>query len=294
MTINQLKYFITAAKCLNFTEAGKQHFISQTAITQHIQSLEDQLGVKLFNRDKRKVELTPAGKVFLEEARAILERTRIAIEKTERAAKGEEGFLNIGYVKGFENSCIKDYIKSYYAAYPNNRFYLFRKSHLDLLLQLEKKKLDIVFNICYSNTETEGFEKREIRKYPLYAVLPSNHPYAQLSSIRRYDLRNDHFFLTKYYDDNNAKNYEIPENFAESGFIPKTVGSSSDLETIMMLVSAGAGISIMPECAIVHFKQVEDLVFIPLEGQHEYISLVALWRKDNDNPALFKFLELVN
>ena len=57
MTINQLKYFVTAANCLNFTEAGKTHFISQTAITQHIQSLEEQLGVKLFIREKRKVFL---------------------------------------------------------------------------------------------------------------------------------------------------------------------------------------------------------------------------------------------
>ena len=85
MTTNQLKYFVTAAKCLNFTEAGRQHYISQTAITQHIQALEEQLGVKLFSREKRKVELTPAGKVFLEEARAILERIRIASEKTEKA-----------------------------------------------------------------------------------------------------------------------------------------------------------------------------------------------------------------
>lgn len=294
MTTNQLKYFITAAKYLNFTEAGKQHFISQTAITQHIQSLEVQLGVKLFNRDKRKVELTAAGKVFLEEAKAILDRTKIAIDKTERAARGEEGFLNIGYVKGFESSCIRGFIKTYYTTYPNIRFHLFRRSHLDLLLQLDKKKLDIVFNICYSNTETGGFEIKQIKKYHLYAVLYADHPYAQLSSIRRYDLRNDNFLLTKYYDDSLAKSYEIPVSYAESGFIPKIVGASSDLETIMMLVSAGVGISIMPECAVEHFRQIDDLAFIPLEGQHEYINLVALWRKDNDNPALHKFLELVD
>ena len=96
MTTNQLKYFVTAATCLNFTEAGKQHYISQTAITQHIHALEEQLNVKLFTREKRKVALTPAGKVFLEEARAILERTRIAIEKTEKAAQGDAGSISIG------------------------------------------------------------------------------------------------------------------------------------------------------------------------------------------------------
>ena len=65
MTTNQLKYFITAAECLNFTEAAKQHYISQTAITQHMQALEEDLEVKLFDRQKRKVSLTPAGQVFL-------------------------------------------------------------------------------------------------------------------------------------------------------------------------------------------------------------------------------------
>ena len=64
MTTNQLKYFITAAECLNFTEAAKQHYISQTAITQHMQALEEDLEVKLFDRQKRKVSLTPAGQVF--------------------------------------------------------------------------------------------------------------------------------------------------------------------------------------------------------------------------------------
>ena len=295
MTMNQLQYFITAAKCLNFTEAGNQHFISQTAITQHIQSLEEQLGVKLFNRDKRKVELTPAGEVFLEEAKASLERTRIAIDKTERAARGEEGFLNIGYVRGSEHSCVRDFVNAYHAGYPSIRFNLFRKPHLDLLLQLERKKLDIVFNICYSDSEIGEFEKKEIRKYPLCAVLPASHPYARLSSIRRYDLRNEQFFLTKYYEDVLARRYEIPENFAESRFIPKIVGTSADLETIILLVSAGIGISIMPEYAVQYFtKMDDDVVFIPLEGPYEYISISAIWRKDDDNPAVHKFLEVVD
>ncbi|MBR5926234.1 MAG: LysR family transcriptional regulator, partial [Firmicutes bacterium] len=72
MTTNQLKYFVTAAETLSFTETGKIHFISQTAVTQHIQALEEQLQVQLFKREKRHIELTPAGKVFLAEARMML------------------------------------------------------------------------------------------------------------------------------------------------------------------------------------------------------------------------------
>ena len=147
MTINQLKYFVTAANCLNFTEAGKIHFISQTAITQHIQSLEDQLGVKLFTREKRKVSLTPAGKVFLVEARAILERTRIAVEKTEKAALGESGNLSIGYVKGYENSGFGASLKKFRDTHPNIEFSLHRHAHLDLTMKIDKNELDIAFTI---------------------------------------------------------------------------------------------------------------------------------------------------
>ena len=88
MTTNQLKYFITAAETLSFTEAGKLHYISQTAITQHIQSLEDQLGVKLFTRNKKRVYLTPAGEIFYMEAKALLERSKLAVVRTTGLAGG--------------------------------------------------------------------------------------------------------------------------------------------------------------------------------------------------------------
>lgn len=295
MTTNQLKYFITAAECLNFTEAGKQHYISQTAITQHIQSLEEQLGVKLFVREKRRVELTPAGKVFLGEARAILERSKSAIEKTQKAATGFSGSLNIGYVKGQENTNFGSLVKEFYQLHPTISFQLFRKPHLDLFLDLDRKKLDIIFNICYGNTNLEGFEYKHITSCKLYAVLYPSHPYAQLSAIRRYDLRNDAFFLTKFYDDPNARDYGylLPEQFADSGFIPKVVGRSSDIETLLLLVASGIGITIVPEPAIHYVKQSNDLVFIPLEGEHEYIDVMAIWKPENDNPALKAFLELL-
>ena len=92
MNLQQLEYFLAVAKLLNFTRVAEKYFISQTAVTQQIKSLEEQLGVKLFNRTKRKVELTPAGTVFIEEAQAIINRTKEAITKTQAAATG---FLEI-------------------------------------------------------------------------------------------------------------------------------------------------------------------------------------------------------
>ena len=295
MTTNQLKYFITAAECLNFTEAAKQHYISQTAITQHMQALEEDLEIKLFDRQKRKVSLTPAGQVFLTEARMILERNQAAITRTRKAAEGISGNLNIGYVKGQENTNFGQRLKEFSLSNPSIAFYIYREAHLDLLLDMEEGKLDAAVNICYKTTNIEGFKSLHVATQKLYAVLPATHPYAQLSVLSRYDLRNENFLLTKFYDNPRAKKYDyiIPQKFAEAGFVPKIVGKSSDIETLMLLVAAGIGITIAPESAIKYVRQSSDLVFIPLVGEYEHVDIMVIWREDNQNPALPVFIDVL-
>ena len=286
MTTNQLKYFITAAECLSFTEAGKIHFISQTAITQHIQSLEDQLGTKLFIRKNRRVQLTTAGKVFLSEARAILERTNSAVEKVSRAATGFIGSINVGYFKSFEGSRFHNFVRSFSKDNPNIAMMLYRDDNLDLLLNLKQRKLDFAFAVCYDNTDISEFNSVDIASYPLYAALYPDHPLAGRESIKRYELKDDDFFLTKFYKDPTARDFVLPDKYAASGFIPKIKGSSRDLETLMLLVSAGLGVSVVPETAITVLKDVPDLVFVPLEGDHENVCVKGLWKGDDPDPAL--------
>ena len=295
MTSNQLKYFVTAAETLSFTEAGKRHFISQTAITQHIQSLEEQLGVKLFVREKKRVQLTPAGEIFYMEAKAILERTRIAVDRARNAADGISGSLRIGYVKGQGFSLISPLIRKFYLQNPSVIFSLFRQAHLDLLMNLKQNRLDFVFNIAYGDTDLSGFSFKKISSDRLYAVLPPGHPYAQLSSIRRYDLRSEPFLLTKYYDDPAAKKYGsiIPDKFGESGFIPKVDSRSSDAETLMILVSAGIGITILPESIVRTLGPSTDLSVIPLEGEHEHVDVLAIWKPDSANPVTQVFCDFL-
>ena len=295
MTTNQLKYFITAAETLSFTEAGKLHYISQTAITQHIQSLEEQLGVKLFAREKKRVHLTPAGEIFYMEAKAILERSKIAVSRARNAADGISGSLNIGYVKGQCFSRITPLIKKFYLQNPSVKFQIYRQAHLDLLMNLEKGKLDFIFNIVYGNTDLTNYSYQRIGRDRLYAVLPPGHPYSQLSSIRRYDLRDEPFLLTKYYDDPSAKKYGhvIPDKYAESGFIPRIDSRSSDAETLMILVSTGIGITILPESIVSTLGHSTDLSFVPLEGDHEYVDILAIWKDNTSNPVTHVFKDFV-
>ena len=80
----------------------------------------------------------------------------------------------------------------------------------------------------------------------------------------------------------------------KSGFLPKTIATSSDPETLQLLVATGMGISIMPEHAVEFVKQMDDLVFVPMEGEDECLEMVAFWKEENKNPALLRFLEMMN
>ena len=128
MQIRQLEYFVAVSEHLNFTKAAKQFFISQTAVTQQIKALENELGVTLFYRNNRRVELTPAGRTFLDDAKAILRRTRDAMERAKRADTVFTGNLNIGFIKGFEKTNLSDLLAEFHVQYPNISFTLTREN----------------------------------------------------------------------------------------------------------------------------------------------------------------------
>ena len=107
MNLKQMEYFVAAAEQLNFTRAAKKCFISQTAMTLQIQSLEEKIGVPLFVRDKHHVELTAAGKVYLNEARAILVRAEEAAKLARTAAEGVAGELTIGFIRDMSRAVFR-------------------------------------------------------------------------------------------------------------------------------------------------------------------------------------------
>ena len=121
MNLNQLEYFVNAAETLNFTSTAKKFYISQTAITQQIKALEEHLGEELFYRKNKKLSLTPVGKVFYQECKAILIRTSDALEKVHLAANGIIGDLRIGVIDGYEKTNISDSIRNFH-----NEFLMFR------------------------------------------------------------------------------------------------------------------------------------------------------------------------
>ena len=122
MNFNQLKYFVSVADHLSFSYAADENYITQTAMTQQIRALEEDLGVKLIDRSTRPISLTPAGNTFILDARRILKRMNDARERAREASSGITGTLRIGYIKGYERSELSDILRDFHRENPGILF----------------------------------------------------------------------------------------------------------------------------------------------------------------------------
>ena len=145
MNTNQLKYFVAAAENQSFTKAAEQHYVSQTAVTQQIRLLEETLGCRLFDRTTRPVTLTTAGRAFLIEAKAILERMSRAIDRVHDASTGLIGTLRVGYVRGYERSDLSVLMRGFHETHSNVLITFYRCSTDVLAAGLLSNEYDIIF-----------------------------------------------------------------------------------------------------------------------------------------------------
>jgi len=293
MNIKQLEYFVAVAENLNFTRAAEQFYISQTAITQQIKSLEEYLGVQLFIRSKRHVELTPAGLGFLKESRAIINRTKDAVYRTRLISTGLTGSLNVGFVKGYEKTDFPNNLQKFHFKYPNIFLSLIRENADIIYDKIIDGSLDIAFNILFEVPNLNNLEYKFIRSYPLNAVVSSDHPLAHKKSIKRSDLEGHAFIELKTQEHDHGQAAKIRREFLEAGFLPIISVQSDDIETSLMMASVGLGYALLPSYITDSITPRERLVVIPIEGEEKIMQIIVIWNKDNTNPVLKEFLEVI-
>ena len=196
MNLNQLRYFVSVAESGSFTRAAMNHYISQTAITQQIRVLEENVGAKLFDRHSRPVSLTPAGKVFLKEAREILGKMDAALLKTREATTGLEGELRLGFTKGYEHSDLPKYLRNFHREYPNVLISCYRCDTDALAAGLMNGEYDVIFTWDSTNLrQEETLELRVMERVPLRVALYANHPLARRKELTRRDLRQENILF---------------------------------------------------------------------------------------------------
>ena len=295
MNINQLRYFVAVAEQRSFTKAANQSYLSHTAVTLQVRALEDTLRVQLLDRNSRPVSLTPAGAVFLTEAKAILERMNSAVSRARDASTGLVGSVRIGYTKGYERSDLSNKLRAFHRDYPNILLTCFRCDTDMLAAGLLNGEYDIIFTWDSTNIRQDSqVELRLVERARLVVALYGSHPFARRTALRRSELKNETIlFMTPSSTGASFGDDHFMQLYQQAGYLPNILLRSNDVESILMMVAAEEGISILPAYCTDKLTNADNLLFVPLLGEEETEDILAVWRKDDPSQALRHFLERV-
>ena len=195
MDMRPLRYFISVAEHLNFTEASKQLFVAQPAVSQQIAYLEKKLGVKLFNRTKHSVQLTHAGSVFLKDAREIIKKLDESIENVHQAEEGLIGTINIGLFSVPVRDFLPLLIRKFRRKYPQVNIRLNYYHVGQMIEKLKSDELDIAFTLSLGLQSIGGLEYKTLWTQPHCIIMHRDHPLANRTSINITELAEESFVM---------------------------------------------------------------------------------------------------
>lgn len=291
MDTKQLEYFVAVAELLNFTKAANKFFISQTAISLQIKSLEESLNCKLFFRNNRKVTLTPSGLSFYKEAKLILSQVDQAMKSVHKINSGCLGFLRIGFINEHNSNIMYDLIDKFHTNYPDIDLTIVDDTIENLSAMLNNNSLDLIFSIDFNLKEYSNFSYKIIESNTIYAIVNKEHRFAKLESIKRYCLKDENIISL----DRIIAPYGFDKMIGECitcGFSPKIIKQCSSIETLLFSVYLNLGIAIFPKLS--QSNLTNNLKFIPLDGENEFVNSIAVWNPQNISQSLDLFLQTID
>lgn len=289
MNIKQIQYFISVAEHLNFTKAAKENYLSQTAISQQIKNLEDNLGFKLFIRNKHSVKLTPSGDVFFIESKSLIETLNNAVNKASLASFGYIGTITIGFLEGYENILLPKLISNFKDKYPKISLNIIRGNIDELYKKLQNNLIDFVFGYDFAIDSYPLIKSKVVSSCPLCVVVYAGHKFSYKNSINRNELSNEDFIFIDRTISPFAFD-SIISAFVSFGFSPNIKHTVDSIETSLLMVKSKLGITILPKFQD-NYKS-NDLVFIPLEN--EYANSTISWNKNNTDSKIKIFLDFID
>lgn len=280
----QLRYFVTLADTLHFGRAAALLHISQPPLSRQIAALEEELGVTLFKRSSRQVELTVAGRHFHEQTVRIIEALDGAVRSTQATERGERGVLRIGFTMSAAWSVLPPLIKAYGDGAPEVDVQLNEVLPRELNDVLISGTVDV--GIAFPWQRPAGLEYLAIHAEPLCAVLPANHRLARKTEVAVADLAGEPF-ITFPAATAPALHELVIGCCRENGFEPRIRLETHLQQTIVNLVAEGLGVSLVPWS--MSKMQLPGAVFRAVSVTR-MVEQGVIWAASNDNPCLSHFL----
>ncbi len=284
MDLRQLRYFVALADTLHFGRAAALLHISQPPLSRQIAALEEELGVLLFKRTSRQVELTAAGSHFHEQARRILASLEAAVRSTQATERGQRGALRVAFTMAAAWSVLPPLIRRYGDQFPAVDLQLAEVLPRELNDLLISGQADV--GIAFPWQRPPGLEYRGVFAEPLCAVLPADHALAAKADLTVGDLAGEPF-ITFPAATAPALHELVIGCCREHGFEPRIRLETHLQQTIVNLVGEGLGVSLVPQS--LGKMQLPNAVFRPVPGTPQ-VEQGLIWAAGNDNPCLAGFL----
>jgi DNA-binding transcriptional LysR family regulator len=289
MELRHIRYFLAVAEEQNFTRAAARVGIGQPPLSQQIKDLETEVGAPLFHRIPQGAELTEAGRAFLENVRVIPVQTERATRAAQRAARGEIGSLRVGFVGSAPfNRVMPATIRSFRRAYPDVEMSFEESNAMRLIASLKDGELDAAF-FRVNESPSDDLQIRLISEERMVVVLPATHPAAKSVEIDLVRLRNDALILVPR-DVGPSLFDTVMLTCRQAGFEPILGQSAPQLSSVVSLVAAELGFSMVPES--MRQLQLTGVTYREVAGDAPLTRLALAYRRGETSKIVRNFVGL--
>jgi DNA-binding transcriptional LysR family regulator len=285
MELRHLRYFVAVAEELNFHRAAERLHLAQPALSSQIKTLEEELGVRLFERSTRSVKMTPPGRVFLDEARSVLAAANQAEQRAKKAEQGVVGTLRIGVIAPAANAWLAGILRRFRQQFPGVQLSLFDLTSTEQLRRLRIGELEA--GLLRPPVGFPELEYKFVEESIQLLAAPVGHRLARKRQIQWADFHGEGLVLMHptvqhgYYDPFLAA-------CEKAGAKPRVAQYANDIQIKMWLISAGFGVA--PTTATLAQVKRPGLVFRSLPAGLPPVQTVLVWRRQDDSPALANFI----
>ena len=288
MELRQIRSFLSIAETLHFGRTAEMIHLSQPALSLQIRALEDEIGVKLFERNRRKTVLTAAGAAFREDATGALLRLDQAVHKAKLAANGKLGNLRIGFISTAGNEIVPTIVRQFRERNAEVEFSLRNILTMDQIQMLEAGSLDIGFLRLPIGTQS-GLDVVTIHREPFVLVVPSSHKLARRKRVRLREVSGQDFVM---YERAYAPGFHdlIFGMLRDAGIIPSVRQTAGEMPTLISLVDSGTGVAILPASTVK--RSVASVAACKIADKIPMSEIGIAVRKGNRAPVVDNFRSL--
>jgi len=288
MELRHLRYFVAVAEAENVSKAALKLHVSQPGISRQIRDLEDEIGFQLFERSAKSIKLTSAGKSFLTEARAVLQRAEEAVKTARAIATGEQGELHVGYAPSPTSRILPPALRAFQAESPNVRVKLHDFSTEEMIAGLREGKLHIAFLVHVSAGMLRGLHFEQIMRDTICLAVAPKHPLARRRTVTLAEVVREPLAIYSREEYPEAHE-ELAKMFAHLKEKPRIAEEHDGVASLIAGVESGAGVALVPES--IGCIAGQRLKLVRVSPAPPPLVIGAAWSKDGLTPAAERFLK---